>query len=170
MDLPTTTATPISTMATTSSAPALDSAHRSCSSCPRRMSKLKYDRHTVCSNCRSCKCDIAVRCNECKDWTIPEMEEYLKHRRSLEGKSKKKSVPQTTAPATTATTLATTSADSQSVSVSARESADIQNMMRMFIETYHENSQALTRSLPAPVSVPDSAPLYGGTLGVWRAT
>ena len=53
------------------------------------MSGFKYDRHTICLTCRGRKCDLSFRCNECKDWTIQEMEDYVKHRKSLDSKSRK---------------------------------------------------------------------------------
>ena len=36
------------------------------------------------------KCDLENRCKECKSWTNDEMEDYIKHRKSLESKSKTK--------------------------------------------------------------------------------
>ena len=39
------------------------SAHRSCTRCARRMSSIKYDRHSVCLHCRDVHCSLEVRCS-----------------------------------------------------------------------------------------------------------
>ena len=78
--------------ASSSSSPALDSAaHRSCSKCFRRMSSHKYDKHTLCLHCRNVLCSVALRCRECSSWSTDTMQDYLKHRKSLVSKGKKKS-------------------------------------------------------------------------------
>ena len=58
------------------------SAHRSCSHCARRMSSIKYDRHTICLQCRDVQCSFDVRCSECSNWSSDMMQYYLKHRKS----------------------------------------------------------------------------------------
>ena len=73
------------------SSPAPDvSAHCSCTRCTRRMSSYKYDKHSLCLNCRDVQCSLDVRCNECKSWSSEVMLDYLKHRKSLVSKGKKK--------------------------------------------------------------------------------
>ena len=79
--------------------------HRSCPRCRKRMSTLKYDSHTICFKCREDKCDLNNRCKECRDWSEDKMEDYLKHRRSLESKSK----PKTDTVGSLASTSTTTS-------------------------------------------------------------
>ena len=83
-----------STTATTTALPSpMDSsALRFCGKCHRRMSSLKYDLHTVCSQCREVICSVTTRCDECRAWSIDVMTDYLKHKKSLATKSKKKSV------------------------------------------------------------------------------
>ena len=74
------------------SSPAKDSAtRRSCSKCSRRMSSYANDKHSLCLHCRDILCSVDVRCKECKDWSTESMLEYLKHRRSLVSKGKKRS-------------------------------------------------------------------------------
>ena len=76
-DLPTSAP---SSSASSSSAPTTDvSAHRSCKSCASRMSSVKYDKHTLCLNCRDVQCSLDVRCDECKNWSSDIMLDYLKH-------------------------------------------------------------------------------------------
>ena len=53
------------------------------------MSDLKYGHHSICVWCRQSKCDTNSRCKECADWSLQDMEDYLKHRHSLESKNKK---------------------------------------------------------------------------------
>ena len=63
-----TTSTPVTS--TSSSNTATDvSPHHSCVCCTRRMSNVKYDRHTLCINCRDVQCSIEIRCDECRDWS-----------------------------------------------------------------------------------------------------
>ena len=185
MDLPNTTpnvtspdvpSTPASTSATATTTLA-DSAHRSCAICPRRMSKLKFDLHSVCVTCRQLKCDLDNRCKECRNWTSSQMEEYLKHRRSLEGKAKKKPVPQTSAAAVVAPSSVPSSVPPSVVSVAAElartDSSDVTNIMRLFIQSYGEAhpppsvsvQDVLTSSFSAPLSAPDGARATQGLTG-----
>ena len=48
-DLP--TSTPVTSTSSSTAATGV-SPHRSCVRCTRRMSSVKYDRHTLCINCR----------------------------------------------------------------------------------------------------------------------
>ena len=81
---------PLTSSATSS--PAKDSAaRRSCSKCSRRMSSYANDKHSLCLHCRVVLCSVDVRCKECKDWSTESMLEYLKHRKSLVSKGKKRS-------------------------------------------------------------------------------
>ena len=57
---------------------------RFCPLCKKRMSTTKHDKHSTCINCREIKCDVEVRCSECNDWSIVQMEDYLKHRKMLD--------------------------------------------------------------------------------------
>ena len=43
--------------------------HRSCVRCTCRMSSVKYDKHTLCLNCRDVQCSLDVRCDECRAWS-----------------------------------------------------------------------------------------------------
>ena len=77
--------------AMTSSSSAADMAtRRSCSRCSRRMSSLQYDKHTLCLSCREVTCSMDLRCVECTAWSTDEMANYLRHRKSLVSKGKKK--------------------------------------------------------------------------------
>ena len=76
------TSIPSSTSAPSS--PAVDvSAHRSCQRCARRMSSFKYDKCTICNQCRDVNCAVDVRCSECSSWTADTMQEYLKPHKSV---------------------------------------------------------------------------------------
>ena len=84
--------------------PASDvAAHRSCQRCSRRMSSYKYDKHTLCLHCRDVICSVEVRCTECSSWSTDFMKEYLKHRKSLVSKGKKK--PVVTAPSSSSSSV-----------------------------------------------------------------
>ena len=55
-------------------------------SCGKRMSCLKFDFHTVCSECRGVDCDLQTRCIECTDVDDVTMQDYVSHQLSLERK------------------------------------------------------------------------------------
>ena len=86
--------TPPSTTSSAVSTPAaVDSAALCpCPKCRRRMSSLKHDSHTICSQCRDVNCSVDTCCSKCKSWSVEAMQEHLKYQRSLAGKrSSKKS-------------------------------------------------------------------------------
>ena len=88
---PTTSAT-ASSSSSSASLPALDSAAcRSCTKCSRRMSSYAHDKHSLCLHCKDVMCSVDTRCRECSSWSTDEMLEYLKHRKSLVSKGKKRS-------------------------------------------------------------------------------
>ena len=58
---------------------ASSSACRSCPRCARRMSSLKYDKHSICVACRDSQCSVDVRCSECNSWSLDFMLGYVKH-------------------------------------------------------------------------------------------
>ena len=66
------------------------SGHRNCLLFRKRISDKRLDRRTVCISCRSIKCDLQHRCEECQEWTDVEMTDYLKHRKSIDSKSKER--------------------------------------------------------------------------------
>ena len=83
---------PSTSAASTASSPALDSAaRRSCTKCSRRMSSYAHDKHTLCLHCRNGLCSVDNRCRECSSWSTDKMLEYLKHRKSLVAKGRKRS-------------------------------------------------------------------------------
>ena len=69
MDVPGVAAVSVSPSSspTTAAAATVDLyARRSCPRCGRRMSALKFDKHTFCVICRDVKCSLSTRCKECK--------------------------------------------------------------------------------------------------------
>ena len=95
------TASKPTTSSASASSPAMDSAaRRSCSKFSRRMSSYVNDKHSLCLHCRDVLCSVDVRYQECKDWSTESMLEYVKYRKSLVSRGKKRSsvVPTTSAP------------------------------------------------------------------------
>ena len=74
-----------------------ESSRRSCPRCHGRMSSFSVDRHSICYECRGNDCTFDFRCEECMSWSVEEVESYVKLRKSLASKGKKKS---TSAPKT----------------------------------------------------------------------
>ena len=66
----------------------LDS-RRTCPTCNIRMSSILHDKHTLCISCRGNECAFDNRCSECSAWTDDVMHKYVKHRKSLDSKSRK---------------------------------------------------------------------------------
>ena len=58
--------------------------------CHRRMSSLKYDSHTICSQCRDVVRSFSTCCDECSNWSAEIMSDYLKHKKALATKSRKR--------------------------------------------------------------------------------
>ena len=67
-----------------------ETSRRSCPRCHGRMSSFSVDRHSFCSKCRCNDCTIDCQCDECMSWSVEEMESYVKLRKSLISKSRKK--------------------------------------------------------------------------------
>ena len=82
--LPSTSATP-----STSAGSSASTSHRSCPRCARRMSSLKFDKHSTCVKCRDKQCSVEIRCSECESWSVDFMLGYVKHQRSLVSKGGK---------------------------------------------------------------------------------
>ena len=47
------------------------------STCGKKVSSLKFDFRTVCSDCRGLDCDLETRCIECTDVSDLVMEDYI---------------------------------------------------------------------------------------------
>ena len=69
----------------------LDNPGFSTTRCHGRMSRFSVDRHSICTKCRGNDCRIDCRCDECLLWSGEEMESYVKLRKLLASKGKKKS-------------------------------------------------------------------------------
>ena len=48
-----------------------------------------HDKHSKCSTCRGVECSFETRCSECQSWSDDIMNKYIKHRKSLDSKSRK---------------------------------------------------------------------------------
>ena len=83
--------TPPATTSSASTPTNMDpTALHTCHGCHRRMNSLKYDTHTLCTQCRDVNCNNSNRCDECRDWSAGVMSAYLQHKRSLATKRSKK--------------------------------------------------------------------------------
>ena len=69
-----------------------DSSRRSCPRYHGRMSTFSVDRHSICTKCRGTECNLECRCDECLSWSVEEMEAYVKLRKSLASKVKRKAL------------------------------------------------------------------------------
>ena len=156
------------TPTTTSSSSTVDvAAHRSCTRCSRRMSSLKYDKHTLCLSCRDVTCSMDLRCVECTAWSTDEIDEYLRHRKSLVSKGKKKSsvaTPSSSSPSVppSATLSVATSSSSPSLSPIADDEKIKQYVQSLLANLLsQQSSQASLGSNPflvAPLEAPDMPP------------
>ena len=157
---------------TTSSSTVDVAAHRSCTCCSRMMSSLKYDKHTLCLSCGDVTCTMGLRCVECTAWSTDEMAEYLRHRRSLVSKGKKKSLVATPSSSPSVPPSATPSVASSSPSPTLSSIADDEKI-NQYVQSVlanmpnQQSSQASLGSNPfisAPLEVPD-IPTPGSTGG-----
>ena len=140
---------------------------RSCVKCHRRMSSLKYDSHTLCSECRVVVCNLTTHCDECKDWSSDFMSAYLQHKKSLATKRGKKpasaSAPGSSLPAVTSSQLVGSP-------VRLPSFADFDRLKQAVVSTLQNLSQSGSLginpfSFSAPLPVPDSAPHQRGATG-----
>ena len=88
-DVPTSVPSSPATPSTSAPGSTASSAYRTCPRCARRMSSLKYDKHTICVACTDTQCSVEVRCSECNSWSVDFMLGYVKHQKSLVSKGKK---------------------------------------------------------------------------------
>ena len=130
-------------------------AHRSCSACRKRMSQQKYDRHSVCISCRSINCDLNQRCDECSSWTSEEMDLYLKHRKTLESKGKKKESKAPTQPQSPKVTVDIDMIKSLEDRLNKKFATFFEHKLDMIDEMI---GGRLTNLLSAPSQVPNPAP------------
>ena len=106
-DVPKSLPSTSATTSTSAGSSALTS-HRSCPRCARRMSSLKFDKHTTCVKCRDKQCSVDVRCSECEKWSVDFMLGYVKHQLTLVskgGKSKSSSSSSSSTPPVVTTTI-----------------------------------------------------------------
>ena len=130
---------------------------RSCPGCSRRMSSLKYDRHSFCTKCRPVKCSLDNRCAECISWSEDFMHVFLKHRQTLVAKGKKK--PGVAGPPLPSSAPALTVAPVSIASISQDVALD-RELVPPSVQL------GVTSSFSAPSSVPHSvATVVGPTVG-----
>ena len=122
------------------------------------MSALKYDRHTFCVSCRPTKCDIDHRCIECGSWSTDQLEDYLRHHRSLESKCKKKSDSGSSSSSSSFSSSVTVTSvgnldQSQLEQVESHVTAQVESLLHDFLECF---GMAMTN--PACFSAPSWVP------------
>ena len=163
------TSTPV-TSTSSSSTVTYVSPHRSCVRCARRMSSVKYDKHTLCLNCREVQYSLDVRCDECRAWSSEVMLDYLKHRKSLVSKGKKKSTTPSSSSSSASLPAATVAATVASPLSPLASDECIRDYVHSFLTIFLSQSGSVgtanNPSISAPPVVPDSAPYCGGLLGV----
>ena len=159
--------TPSTTSSALSTPAAVDSAAlRSCPKCRRRMSSLKDDSHTICSQCREVNCSVDTRCSKCKSWSVESMQEHLEYQRSLAGKRSNKK-PAVTAASVIQPAVASSPVVSSPPSVSASVSDDsrLKDAVLAVLQSLSGSLGINQNSSTAPSTVPDSTPSVGGATG-----
>ena len=136
-------------------------ARRSCPRCGRRMSSLKFDKHTFCVICRDVKCSLSTRCKECKTWSKDFMLGYVRHQRSLVPKGKR--IPPSPSPSPPVTVVVTTSPDTSSTEIFSEER--LKQLMQSMFKDLMPASICTNPSSTAPSAVPDSATKYTEATG-----
>ena len=111
-----------------------DSTRRSCKKCHGRMSSLSLDKHLFCIKCRGSDCTLISRCDECMQWTEEEIEAYIKLRRSLtsKGRRRKSSPPRSTPHESDFDHILTAQLDSVNKSVDKKIEAMSSSLMSRF--------------------------------------
>ena len=140
------------------------SARRTCPRCTRRMSSLKYDKHSLCVACRDVKCSVEVRSSECRSWSKDFMQGYVKHQRSLVSKGKKEATASSPlVPVMAVTTAPVVSLPSLPVSTEDQ----LRNYVHSVLANLLNQSGSVGTNLlfTAPLAVPNSAPMSTGAAG-----
>ena len=52
--------------------------------CRSRMASLEFDGHSKCPSCIGMDCDLDSRCEECREWPIDKMKNFVRHKKELE--------------------------------------------------------------------------------------
>ena len=133
-------------------------ARRSCPRCGRRMSSLKFDKHTFCVICRDVKCFLSTRC---KTWSKDFMLGYVRHQRSLVPKGKR--IPPSRSPSPPVTVVVTTSPDTSPTELFSEE--HLKQLMQSMFRDLMPASICTNSSSTAPPAVPDSATKYTEATG-----
>ena len=147
---------PPSTSSALSTPAAMDSAAlRSCPNCRRRMSSLKHDSHTICSQCRAVSCSVETRCSECKDWSIDAMQDRLKYQRSLARKSSNRKPAVTAASGSQPAVSSSPVGPSFPLTPAVSGSSQLQNAVLVVLQSLNGSLGInLNPSSTAPSSVP----------------
>ena len=114
------------------------------------------------------QCSLDVRCSECQSWSSDVMLDYLKHRKSLVSKGKKKLVSTATSSSPSVPPAVTTTAPVGSPSLPSMGSDDkLRDYVHSVLATFFSQSGSVgtNPSFSAPLVVPDSAPLLRGITG-----
>ena len=160
--------TPSATTSSATSTPAaVDSAAlRPCPKCRRRMSSLKHDSHTICSQCRAVSCSVETRCSECSDWSIDTVQEHLKYQCSLVGKRGSRK-PAVTAASDSQPAVASSPVVSSppSATPSVGEAPQLKDAVLAVLQSLQGSLGINLASSTAPSTVPDSAPSVGEATG-----
>ena len=167
-DVPTSVPSSPATPSTFAVGSPASSAHRSCPRCARRMSSLKYDKHTIC---RDVQCSVDVRCNGCNSWSVDFMLGYVKHQKSLVSKGKKKT-PTSSSSSPSRPPVVQTTAHVAPPQLPASTEDQLKTYVHSFLSEFLSQSgqlgtnSFLTPFSSAPLSVPapSSAPVSTSSL------
>ena len=132
------------------------------------MSSLKYDKHTLCLLCRAVTCSMDLRYVECTAWSTYKMADYLRHRKSLVSKRKKKlsvttaysSSPSVSPSATPSVASSSPSPTLTSIAVGEEIKQYVHSVLANLLS--QQSSQASLGSIPflsVPLEVFDIPPL-----------
>ena len=154
-------------MASTSLPPTLSAmstsaALRSCLNCRSRMSSLKNDSHTICSQCRAVSCSVETWCSECKDWSVDAMQDHLKYQRSLARKSSSRKPAVTDASGSQLAVPFSPLGSSPQLALTVSDSSQLKDAVLAVLQSLKGGLGINIHSSTAPSMVPDSAPLVGG--------
>ena len=145
---------------------AVDSAAlHSCPNCRRRMSSLKHDSHTICSQCRAVSCSVETRCSECKDWSVDAMQDHLKYQRSLARKSSSRKLAVTAASGSQPAVTSSPVGPSNPLAPAVSESLQLKDAVLAVLQSLQGSFGINIDSSTAPSTVPDSTPSVGGATG-----
>ena len=124
-----------------------EDARRSCPKCNTRMSSLFYDKHSICHSCRKTDCSIDKKCSECSLWSDDEFARFIRHKKSLDSKSKNRKAKKSEEGLARASSSESVVSPSGAENLSSRASLDESRILELISSQMNVFAQSFASSM-----------------------